>query len=195
MIKWAEPIYLWFLPAVPVGLVLLVFRGLNRRRALSRAIDPELVDRLTPSLSPSLAVLKQLLLLGALAFLLLAAARPKWGEKLQMYQGKGIDVVIALDGSKSMLAEDVKPSRLVRAKTELASFIDGLTGNAIGVVAFAGDAYVMCPLTTDADAAKLFLDIIGPDMMPVPGTDFGKAIDVSLSLLNPKEANYRRWCW
>lgn len=191
MIRWAEPVYLWFLLVVPVGLVLVILRGLNRRRALSRAMDPELAERLTPSLSSGLSTLKQLLLLGALAFLLLAAARPKWGEKLQMYQGKGIDVVIALDGSKSMLAEDVKPSRLVRAKTELASFIDGLTGNAIGVVAFAGDAYVMCPLTTDADAAKLFLDIIGPDMMPVPGSDFGKAIDVSLSLLNPKEANYK----
>jgi Ca-activated chloride channel homolog len=191
MIKWGEPIYLWFLLAVPVGIALLIFRGLNRRRALSRAIDPELVDRLTPSLSPGLATLKQLLLLGALAFLLLAAARPKWGEKLQMYQGRGIDLVIALDGSQSMLAQDVKPSRLVRAKTELASFIDGLAGNAIGIVGFAGDAYVMCPLTTDADAAKLFLDIVGPDMMPVPGTDFGKAIDVSLSLLNPKENNYK----
>ncbi len=183
--------YLWFLLVVPAGLVMLVLRGLSRRRALSRAIDPELADRLTPSFSSSLSTLKGLLLLGSLAFLLLAAARPKWGEKLQMYQGRGVDVVIALDASKSMLAEDVKPSRLVRAKTELASFIDGLTGNAIGIVAFAGDAYVMCPLTTDADAAKLFLDIIGPDLMPVPGTDFGKAIDVSLSLLNPKELNYK----
>jgi Ca-activated chloride channel family protein len=191
VIRWAEPVYLWFLLAVPVGLLLLILRGLNRRRALSRAIDPQLADRLTPSLSPGLATLKGLLLLGALAFLLLAAARPKWGERLQLYKGRGIDIVIALDGSKSMLAEDVKPSRLVRAKTELASFIDGLTGNAVGIVAFAGDAYVMCPLTTDADAAKLFLDIIGPEMMPVPGTDFGKAIDVSLSLLNPKEMNYK----
>ena len=191
MIKWGEPVYLWFLLAVPVGLALLIFRGLNRRRALARAIYPELADRLAPSLSPGLATLKGLLLLGALAFLLLAAARPKWGEKLQLYKGKGIDVVIALDGSKSMLAQDVKPSRLVRAKTELASLIDGLTGNAIGITAFAGEAYVMCPLTADADAAKLFLDIIGPDMMPVPGTDFGKAIYVSLSLFNPKEMNYK----
>jgi Ca-activated chloride channel family protein len=94
VIKWGEPIYLWFLLAVPLGIALLIFRGLNRRRALSRAIDPELVDRLTPSLSPGLATLKQLFLLGALTFLLLAAARPKWGEKLQMYQGKGIDVVL-----------------------------------------------------------------------------------------------------
>lgn len=191
MIKWAEPVYLWFLLLIPVGLVLMILRGLNHRRALSRSIDPELAGRLTPSLSPGLTTLKGVLLLGAVAFLLVAAARPKWGEKLQLYKGRGIDVVIALDGSKSMLAEDVKPSRLVRARTELASFIDGLTGNAVGIVAFAGDAYVMCPLTTDADAAKLFLDIIGPEMMPVPGTDFGKAIDVSLSLLNPKEMNYK----
>jgi len=191
VIKWAEPIYLWFLLAVPVGLVMLMLRGLNRRRALSQAIDPDLAERLTPSLSPGLSTFKGLLLLGALTFLLLAAARPKWGEKLQLYKGRGIDVVIALDGSKSMLAEDVKPSRLVRAKTELASLIDGLTGNAVGITAFAGEAYVMCPLTADADAAKLFLDIIGPDMMPVPGTDFGKAIDVSLLLFNPKEMNYK----
>ncbi len=191
MIKWAEPIYLWFLLVIPVGLAFVILRGLNRHRALSRAIDPELAERLTPSYSPGLSTLKSLLLLGALAFLLLAAARPKWGETLQLYKGKGIDAVIALDASQSMLAEDVKPSRLVRAKTELASFIDGLAGNAIGIVAFAGDAYVMCPLTTDADGAKLFLDIISPDMMPVPGTDFGKAIDVSLSLLNPKELNYK----
>lgn len=191
MIRWGEPVYLWFLLAVPLGLVLLILRGVNQRRALARAIDPELADRLTPSLSPGLVTLKGLLLLGAFALLLLAAARPKWGEKLQLYQGKGIDVVIALDGSKSMLAEDVKPSRLKRAKTELASLIDGLTGNAVGIVAFAGEAYVMCPLTTDAGAARLFLDIISPDMMPVPGTDFGKAIDVALSLFNPKEMNYK----
>ena len=96
MIKWAEPIYLWLLLTVPLGLALLILRGLSRRRALSRAIDPELVDRLTPSLSVGLSTFKGLLLLGALAFLLLAAARPKWGEKLQLYKGKGIDVVIAL---------------------------------------------------------------------------------------------------
>jgi Ca-activated chloride channel family protein len=108
-----------------------------------------------------------------------------------MYKGKGIDVVIALDASKSMLAEDVKPSRLVRAKTELSSLIDGLAGNAVGIVAFAGEAYVMCPLTADADAARLFLDIISPDAQPVPGTDFGKAIDVATTLFNPKEMNYK----
>lgn len=191
MIKWGEPVFLWFLLVIPLAVFFVILRGLRRRKVLARAIDPELVDRLTPSFSPGRATFKSLLLLAALAFLLLAAARPKWGERLQMYKGKGIDVVIALDASKSMYAEDVKPSRLVRAKTELSSLIDELTGNNVGIVAFAGDAFVMCPLTTDADAAKLFLDIIDPEAMPLPGTDFGRAIDVATTLFNPKEMNYK----
>jgi Ca-activated chloride channel family protein len=191
MIKWASPVYLWFLLAIPAAALLTILLRVARRRRLAKAIDPELVARLMPDFSPGLATLKSVLLLAGAALVLLAAARPKWGERMEIYKGRGIDVVIALDGSQSMLAEDVKPSRLVRAKTELASLIDGLTGNAVGIVGFAGEAYVMCPLTTDADAAKLFLDVVGPDAMPVPGTDFGKAIDVSLSLFNPTEANYK----
>ncbi len=191
MIKWAAPEYLWLLLVIPVGLLLALLAGRYRQRMMARSVDAHLAPRLLPSFSPTLATLKALLLLVALAFLILAAARPKWGEKLQLYRGRGIDVVIALDASKSMFAEDVKPSRLVRAKTELASLIDGLTGNNIGIVAFAGDAYVMCPLTTDAAAARMFLDIIDPNTMPVPGTDFGRAIDVALSLFNPKEMTHK----
>lgn len=191
MIRWAQPVFLWLLLLVPAGVVGLVVANLLRRRRLGRAIDAGLVARLTPDRSAALANLRGALALGALALFLVAAARPKWGEKLQLYKGKGIDVVICLDASKSMYAEDVKPSRLVRAKTELSSLIDGLAGNAVGIVAFAGEAYVMCPLTTDADAARLFLDIITPEGMPVPGTDFGRALDVALSLLNPKEPSYK----
>jgi Ca-activated chloride channel family protein len=191
VIRWGAPVYLWLLLLIPVGFVLLFLRRHMQRRALTNVIDPHLVDAVTPDYGRGLAALKQVLLLIGIALLLVAAARPRWGEKLQIYKGRGIDVVIALDASKSMLAEDVKPSRLVRAKTELSAFIDGLAGNAIGIVAFAGDAHVLCPLTTDADAAKLFLDIISPDAMPVPGTDFGKAIDAANTLFNPKEASYK----
>ena len=191
MIRWAQPFFLWLLLAVPAGVAGLVAANVIRRRRLGRAIDAGLVARLTPDRSAALGNLRAGLALAALALFLVAAARPKWGEKLQLYKGKGIDVVICLDASKSMYAEDVKPSRLVRAKTELSLLIDGLAGNAVGIVAFAGDAYVMCPLTTDADAARLFLDVITPEGMPVPGTDFGRAIDVALSLLNPKEPSYK----
>jgi len=191
MIKWAEPVYLWLLLAVPAAAAAVVLLGALRHRRLARVVEPALIAELTTTKRRGLARLKNLLMLMAFVFLLLAAARPRWGEKLQLYKGRGVDVVICLDGSKSMLAEDIKPNRLERAKTELAALIDGLEGNAVGVTAFAGDCYVMCPLTTDMDAARLFLDIIGPDVMPVPGTDFGRAIDVSMSLFNPAEQSYK----
>lgn len=191
MIKWAQPQYLWLLLLIPAGVVLLVLRGFGRRRRLGRALDPGLAPRLLPSYSPGLASLKQVLLLAGLAMLVLAAARPKWGERLQLYKGRGIEVVIALDASKSMLAQDVKPSRLERAKAELSGLLDELAGNAVGIVAFAGDARVMCPLTPDVDAARLFLEIITPDAMPLPGTDFGRAIDEAVGLFNEDEAASR----
>src|SRR5262249_49329505 len=97
------------------------------------------------------------------------------------------DIVIALDASKSMLATDVKPSRLERAKREIASLLDDLTTNRVGIVAFAGDAQVMCPLTPDVEAAKLFLDIIDPDNMPQPGTNIQSAVETATSLFDPTE--------
>ncbi|MFO7675709.1 MAG: VWA domain-containing protein [bacterium] len=187
MIRWGAPAYLWLLLAVPVLAALALLLGRLKRRRLLRAVDAELVPALTASRAAGLAALKNVLLLAGMVFLLLAAARPKWGEKLQLYKGRGIDVVIALDASKSMRAEDVKPNRLDRAKAELAALIGELAGNAVGIVAFAGDAHVLCPMTTDVDAARLFLDIIDPDAMPVPGTDYGRAIDAALELFNPKE--------
>jgi len=191
MIRWASPIFLWLLLVVPLAAVSAVASVLLKRRRLARNLDPTLVPVLAATSSPGLALLKQLLLVAALGFLLLSAARPKWGEKLQLYKGRGVDVVIALDASNSMLAEDVKPNRLARAKAELSSLLDGLSGNAVGIVAFAGDAFVMCPLTLDMDAAKLFLDIISPDDMPLPGTDYGRAIDVASTLFNPQEKSYK----
>lgn len=191
MIRWGEPVFLWLLPAVPAIAALGLVAARLRRRRLERAIEPALLPALVPDRLGWLVGLKQALLLAGLALLLVAAARPKWGEQLQLYKGRGIDVVIALDGSKSMFAEDVKPNRLERARTELAALIDGLAGNAVGIVAFAGEAHVLCPLTTDLDAARLFLDIIDPNRMPVPGTDFGRAIDVATSLFNPAENKHK----
>src|SRR5262249_56352408 len=104
-----------------------------------------------------------------------------------VYKGRGIDIVIALDASKSMLATDVLPNRLSRAKTQIAALLDNLSTNRVGIVAFAGDARVMCPLTPDVEAAKLFLDIIDPDNMPKPGPNIQHAIEASASLFDPTE--------
>ncbi|MEO0069098.1 MAG: VWA domain-containing protein [candidate division WOR-3 bacterium] len=185
MINWALPGNLYLLFSLPVLVLLLLLFTFIRRRRLHKEIEPALLARLNPGQSRLLTGFKMVLFFLALVLFIIALARPRWGEKLQLFKGKGIAVVIALDGSKSMLAEDVKPNRLTRAKAELSSLIDELGGNAVGIVSFAGDAYVLCPLTTDIEAAKLFLDIISPDLMPVPGTDFGRAIAVGMSLFNP----------
>ncbi|MFO7637994.1 MAG: VWA domain-containing protein [bacterium] len=191
MIRWGEPVYLWLMTALPALAVLLFLLTRAKRRRLARLVGAGLLPRLVPEQARWLEQLRNLLLVLALGFLLLAAARPKWGEELQLYQGRGIDVVVALDASKSMRAEDVKPDRLARAKAEIAALLDDLRGNAVGIVAFAGEALALCPLTPDVDAARLFLDIIDPDAMPVPGTDYGKAIDAALGLFNPAENTHK----
>jgi len=191
MIKWVAPQYLYLLLAIPVILVIIIIYMLRKRSRLRSFADAELVPRITGSLNTRLQVLQSLLLVFGFAFLIVALARPKWGERLQIYEGKGIDVVIALDASKSMLAQDVKPSRLSRAKNEISLLLDNLTSDRVGITAFAGECYVMCPLTTDIEAAKLFLHIISPDVVPKPGTDLEKAIQVSSSLFNPKEDTYK----
>ncbi len=176
---------------VPFMITGIFFYRIRRKSRLRDFADDKTISKITGSVDTRLQVLRSLLLVFGFAFLVIALARPKWGEKLQIYRGKGIDVVIALDASKSMLAQDVKPNRLDRAKTEIHLLLDELSGNRVGITAFAGECYVMCPLTTDIEAAKLFLDVISPDVVPKPGTDIGKAITVSASLLNRKEDTYK----
>jgi hypothetical protein len=156
MIHWGAERLLWLLVLVPVLAALLVLGAWLKRRALRQLADPLLVPRLTDSRSPRWALVKVVCVLSGLVLMIVAAARPQWGEKLQVVKGRGIDIVIALDASRSMLATDIAPSRLARAKTQIASLLDNLSGNRVGIIAFAGSAQVMCPLTTDVEAAKLF---------------------------------------
>ena len=187
MIHWGAPQLLWLLVVVPALSLLLLLGAWLKRRALRSLADPALVPRLTDSRSARWAAVKVACVLSGLALMVVAAARPQWGEKLQVVKGHGIDVVIALDASRSMLAADIPPSRLERAKVQIASLLDNLSGNRVGIVAFAGDAQVMCPLTTDVEAAKLFLDIIDPGNMPRPGTNIQHAVEAAASLFGPAE--------
>jgi Ca-activated chloride channel family protein len=187
LIHWGAPQLLWLLWLVPALALLLVLGAWLKRRALQQLADPTLVPRLTDSRSARWAAAKAACVLMGLVFMIVAAARPQWGEKLQVVKGHGIDIVIALDASRSMLATDIPPSRLERAKVQIASLLDNLSGNRVGIVAFAGSAEVMCPLTTDVEAAKLFLDIIDPGNMPKPGTNIQHAVEAAASLLDPSE--------
>ena len=187
MIHWGAPQILWLLVVVPALALLLVLGAWLKRRALRQLADPTLVPRLTDSRSARWAAVKVVCVLAGLVLMIVAAARPQWGEKLQVVKGHGIDVVIALDASRSMLATDIPPSRLERAKVQIGSLLDNLSGNRVGIVAFAGSAQVMCPLTTDVEAAKLFLDIIDPGNMPRPGTNIQHAVEAAASLFGPAE--------
>jgi Ca-activated chloride channel homolog len=191
VIRWAAPQYLVLLFSVPIVALAMIVGAWLRRRSLKRLADPALVPRLTDSRSPRLAALRAACLLLGLFFLLIALARPQWGEKLQMFKGRGIDIVVALDASKSMLATDVRPNRLSRAKTQIAALLDNLSSNRVGIVAFAGEAQVMCPLTPDVDAAKLFLEIIDPDNMPRPGTNIQRAVEAAAGMFDPQTPGSR----
>lgn len=191
MIRWVSPQYLYLLMLVPLMILGVILYVLRRKSRLKVFADEKIIPKITTSVSTRLQLLKPILLILGFALLVVGLARPKWGEKLQIYEGKGIDVVIALDASKSMLAQDVKPNRLDRAKTEIELLLDDLYGNRVGITAFAGECYVMCPLTTDIEAAKLFLDIISPDVVPKPGTNLEEAITVSSSLFDSKEDTHK----
>lgn len=189
--RFAAPGYLWLLCGLPVlaGLFVLSFR--RRRRALEALGDLRLVRRLSTSASQERRIIKAVLVGGAAFFLVLALARPQWGAKLETVTRRGVDVIIAVDTSTSMLAEDVKPSRMAQARAAVAAFIDLLRGDRIGLVAYAGTAYVACPLTLDYTAAGMFVDVLDADLIPVQGTAIAQAIQAATSAFRPGERRHK----
>ena len=189
--EFGSPQFLWLFWLVPVVILFYVISFRRKRKVLQAFGSLELMAKLTPTVSRRKQRLKAVLVIVNLSFLLFALARPQYGKKLRMMKRKGVDIIICMDTSKSMLAEDIKPNRLERAKHELSSLIDKLKGDRVGIVAFAGEAFLECPLTLDYGAAKMFLDILDPDIIPIPGTAIGKAIRVALRGFNQKERKYK----
>jgi Ca-activated chloride channel homolog len=180
---FAQP---WFLLGIAVALllgVLAIVVSVRRSTRLSKAVPNRLADVLAPGVSVLLPSLQSSAYTMALIFFALALAQPQCGEKAEVAKRRGIDVVVALDASKSMYARDVTPSRLERAKLELTSLLDSLKGDRVGLVVFAGDAFIQCPLTSDYAAAKLFLRAVDPESMPQGGTNIGAALLLSRQVL------------
>ncbi len=191
MFRFAVEHVLYFYLAIPLLALFLRAAFLMRRRALERFGDAELVRKLSESVSRRRQVAKVVLVLLAVFFLITALARPQFGTRVETVTREGQDIVIALDLSASMLAEDIVPNRLEKAKHAVASLIDRLEGDRVGLVAFAGQAFVQSPLTVDYAAAKLFLDAMKPDLVPVPGTDLGQALDRSLGAFKSGASNHK----
>jgi Ca-activated chloride channel family protein len=189
--RLARPDLLWTLLALPLVALLAAWLAGWRRRALARLGDPATVARLSSAPGLERRGARLALVLAGLGALSLALARPQWGTRLQEVRRRGIDVVLAVDVSRSMLAQDVRPSRLDLAKEALGDLIDRLPGDRIGLVAFAGSAQVFCPLTLDHAAARIFLDVLDPTMIPEPGTALAGAIDRAASLFDPGERQHK----
>jgi len=183
MFRFGAVTWLWGLTVVPVLALTFVWAARRRRAALQRFGQLELVRLLTESVSEPARRWKAVLQIAAVGMIVFALARPQFGTRVETVRSVGQDVVVALDLSRSMLAEDVSPNRLERARLAILRLMGQLDGDRIGLVAFAADAFVQSPLTTDYGAAAMFLSSMEPDLMPVQGTDLGAAIRVSLDAL------------
>lgn len=185
--RLAEPEALWLLAAVAALLVLGAALLVRRRAQLSATFGPQ-ARRVAPRAGAGRPAARLGLSLTGLALLALALARPQCGTRTELAKRTGVDVVIALDVSRSMLARDVKPDRLSRAVLEVGGLLEQLAGDRVGLVVFAGQAFVQCPLTTDYAAARLFLRAVGPQSVPQQGSDLGNALTASLEVLEGAQA-------
>jgi len=187
--EWLFESYLWTLWFVLLVVFLILYAAWRRRTLLARFGETILVRRLSTSVSRRRRRYKAALLTIAVGFICIALAGPQVGTQLREVKREGVDLVIALDVSASMLAEDVAPNRLGRARNEIKRILSELRGDRVGLVIFAGDAFIQCPLTMDYSAVRLFLDVANPDLLPTPGTDFGAAIRMAIQAFEAPSVN------
>lgn len=177
MFKFEHHIYFYAFTAIPLMVLLVMIYFISRRRKLARLGDHELVKQLIPYSAKRKRTLKVIIFLLAFSSLILAICNLQTGSKLTEVKREGADIIVCIDVSNSMLAQDLQPNRLTRAKYALEKMIDALEGDRLGLVIFAGEAYVQLPITTDYNAAKLFLESINTGMVPVQGTNLEAAIN------------------
>src|SRR4030095_5653140 len=189
--NFARPMALWLLLLVPALATLGWAARTARRRRLRRFASEAILPRLLVGGSWVREAAMTSLRLGAIGLVTVALARPQWGRRDEPVVRRGVDVVLALDLSASMLAEDVSPNRFEEARAEAASLLGSLTGDRVGLVVFGGRAAAPCPLTLDYGAVRLFLDAAEPDFVPSPGSDLGSAIEEASKLFNASERGYK----
>jgi Ca-activated chloride channel family protein len=191
MFKFEYTAYLWALALLPLLAAFFLLAWRWRKASLERFGGPEVVRRLAPGLSRYKHLVKFGLLLSAILFLIVGLANPQWGSKRQPVKRKGIDLFIALDVSQSMLAEDVSPSRLERAKRFGQQLVDKLAGNNVGVILFACNAFPVAPLTSDYYFAKLALSTASPDQAGAQGTALSSAINLAERSFEPENETHK----
>ena len=185
--KFANPEYLYLFIILPLIIGLYIFSNYRRKKRLKAYGDPELLKSLMPDVSFYRPGIKFWLSFFALAATIFVLARPQFGSKKETVTRQGIETVIALDISNSMLAEDIAPNRLEKAKKIISKLIEGFENDKVGMIVFAGDAFVQLPITNDFISAKMFLESISPSLISRQGTDIGGAISLAMKSFTPNE--------
>ena len=180
MFRYENSEWLFLLVLIPIIILGFILSVRWRKKAIGVFGQLKLVYKLMPMASEFKLRFKFILFAIAISSLILGIANPQIGSKMEEVKREGVDLMIAIDLSNSMLAEDLQPNRLMRAKQSISKLIDRLDGDRIGLIVFAGDAYVQLPITTDYSAAKLFLSTINTSIIPTQGTAIGKAIELSI---------------
>lgn len=187
MFKFAYPNALFLYLLLAVVLVVYFYTGHKRRSSLRKYGSPELLGAMMPEVSAHRPQLKFWLTFIALCFMVLLLARPQFGTKMETVKRQGIETVIALDISNSMLAEDVAPNRLEKSKNIISKLVDGFEDDKVGLIVFAGDAFIQLPITSDFISAKMFLESINPGLITRQGTNIKAAIDMGTRSFTPRE--------
>lgn len=187
MLRFEDPIYLWMLLIIPILVLVRFIVWQKRKRNLRKFGDPSLLKEMMPDVSKYRPTIKFCLLLSAITILIFMIARPQVGSKISHEKREGIEVLIALDISNSMLAQDVIPSRLEKSKLLIEDLVGHFTNDKVGLVVFAGDAFVQLPITNDYVSAKMFLQNINPSLITTQGTDLARAISLSQSCFTQRE--------
>ena len=181
--RFEDPTYLWLLCLLPLLFLLRVASHFKQKKRLRQLGDPQLLKQLMPDVSKARRAVKFWLMMGALAMLILVLARPQMGTHVSHDKRQGIEAIICMDISNSMLAQDVVPSRLEKSKMLVENMIDHFTNDKVGLVVFAGDAFVQLPITADYVSAKMFLQDINPSLIATQGTDIGHAIQLGRAII------------
>lgn len=187
MFRFANPDYLYLLLILPLLVGLFLYANYIRRQRLKKYGDPVLLEELMPTVSKYRPNLKFWILFVAIALVIVMLARPQFGSKMETVKRSGVEAVIALDISNSMLAEDVAPSRLEKAKKMISRLVDTFNNDKVGMIVFAGEAFTQLPITSDYISAKMFLESITPSLITTQGTDIGAAIRLAMKSFTPNE--------
>ena len=191
MYKFEEPIYFQLFQIIPLIIIIFIWVLRWKKNTQKKFAKRELLEKLAPNASVFKSVLKLIFFLIALSFLIISLVNPKMGSKLKTFKREGVDVVFALDVSKSMLAEDIQPSRLEKSKQIISKIIDKLGSDRVGIIIYAGNAYPLLPITTDHAAAKMFLQNANPDMVSSQGTAINEALNLAETYYNNEDQTNR----